>query len=477
MMRLLPTGLLGAALVWFGTYSGLRAQDVAHPELTDPSRWPLEKVVLDDGQTLEGLIEREGEQISEFVEVRRPQGKPMYLLVRSLERRRIASTERLSGHERSTLIHHIEAFKTRTRFERGRLEDIELRSVDRDGVRYQLYGPSEWFTLQSTADAEMTRRCILRIEQVFAAYRRMLRPRKLKRKQEPPAFLLFGTTDQYRLYLSGRGLNLENPSFFAVEENLVVAGSNFSRFAQQLAQVRERHESLRKEQTALSERFPEELAKLSADLRSQGMPDDQRRRVLRAYRESHKAQADALELKIKSADRRNLAVFDDITARMFARLYHEAFHAYWENFLFPHLEYDAPRWLNEGLAQVFESGVLDGDVLRIDAPDRKRLQALQADLRSSQRLSLVALLTADERAFLVSHIDAADSSARHYLYSWGVAYYLMFGQSALNTESLERFVAPASEQTPIERFEELVGTNLLVFESEWRDAMLALTVE
>ena len=455
----------------------LTAQDDPQPELIDPSRWAVEVVVLDNGQRLEGLVEQTGDSDTEFVEIRRPQGKPMFLLVRHLEKEQIRSIERLPEPQREELSRHIEAFRTRTRFERGRLEDIELRAVDRGGVRNHLYDESEWFSLQSTADEEMTRRCIVRIEQIFEAYRRILPPRAVGQRHGTPVFLLFGTTDEYRSYLTSRGLTLENPSFFAVGDNLVVAGSNFSRFAQQLARARKRHEELRKEQAALNARFPDELAKLNTELRNQGMPSEERNRIRIAYMKSHEDQRDALELKIKSAERRNVAAFDEITARMFARLYHEAFHAYLENFLFPHQEYQMPRWLNEGVAQVFEGGVLDGDVLRIDAPERKRLESLQADLRDGNRLPLVAILTADEQAFLVSHIEGGETSARHYLYSWGLAYYLMFQRPVLNTTSLERFVDSKSSLTPIERFEKLAGMSLLDFEVAWRESMLDLKLE
>ena len=44
---------------------------------------------------------------------------------------------------------------------------------------------------------------------------------------------------------------------------------------------------------------------------------------------------------------------------MFARAYHESFHAYLENYVYPHDHYDVPRWLNEGLAVMMEGGILD----------------------------------------------------------------------------------------------------------------------
>ena len=64
---------------------------------------------------------------------------------------------------------------------------------------------------------------------------------------------------------------------------------------------------------------------------------------------------------------------------MFVRLFHEAFHAYLENYVYPQTDHDVPRWLNEGLAQVFEGGQLESGSLRLDAPDTARLKLLQED--------------------------------------------------------------------------------------------------
>jgi hypothetical protein len=160
---------------------------------------------------------------------------------------------------------------------------------------------------------------------------------------------------------------------------------------------------------------------------------------------------------------------------MFARLYHEAFHAYLENFVYPQNRFDVPRWLNEGLAQVFEDGLLELGTLRLDAPNRTRLDSLQADLRSGSPLSLAELLTADGRSFLVSHADNAATSQRHYLYSWGLAHYLAVREPILERSRLDRFVDGGNMQSdPISRFEQLIGMPLSQFESQWREEVLGI---
>src|SRR5262249_13553519 len=48
------------------------------------SEWPLERVTLNDGKTYQGLVESENDSTIEFVEVHRPKGKPMFLVVRTV---------------------------------------------------------------------------------------------------------------------------------------------------------------------------------------------------------------------------------------------------------------------------------------------------------------------------------------------------------------------------------------------------------
>ena len=62
------------------------------------------------------------------------------------------------------------------------------------------------------------------------------------------------------------------------------------------------------------------------------------------------------------------------------RLYHEAFHAYLRNNVYPRQKYDVPPWLNEGLAVIFEGGLLEGNTLRVDAPNPVALKKLKADM-------------------------------------------------------------------------------------------------
>jgi hypothetical protein len=113
--------------------------------------------------------------------------------------------------------------------------------------------------------------------------------------------------------------------------------------------------------------------------------------------------------------------------------------------------------------------------LRFDAPSAKKLSDLQDDLRGAAPLSLAELLTADGRSFLVAHPTRAKTSKRHYLYSWGLAYYLAVREPVLETARLTRYVDPQEkDRDPVTRFEALVGMPLPQFEARWRAEMLAM---
>jgi hypothetical protein len=442
------------------------------PAAKPVATWKLEKVVLSDGKMFEGLVAAESPAEIEFVEVHRPAGKPMYLVVRPIDRKNIETWTRLDEADRAELATRIDGFKNRARVEARRIEDLRLTPISRDGTVYWQY-QGDWFSLESTADETMTRRSIVRIEQIFTAYRQILPPRATAHRRLQ--ILLFGDTERYREFLGGRGLDLENPAFFAADFNLVVAGSDLNRFVAELAKIRHIHQSERDQYERLLADTPARLRDLNDELRKAGLSAEERQRISAAEQRKWREVVAGLETKIKAADRRNAGSFQQVAGQMFSRLNHESFHAYLENFVYPHALYDVPRWLNEGLAQTFEGGLLEADTLRVDAPSPQRLAKLQSDLRGEHPLGLEELLSADANTFLSAHHGNAASASRLYLYSWGLAYYLTFEQPVLGTQKLQRYVDPAAADKPdVERFEELVGMPLKEFEARWRAAMLGL---
>ena len=108
-----------------------------------------------------------------------------------------------------------------------------------------------------------------------------------------------------------------------------------------------------------------------------------------------------------------------------------------------------------------------------DAPDRDRLKLLLADLNSSDPLPLARLLVAEERTFAGDHGGRA--SERHYLYAWGLSYYLVTEKNLLGSPTLDDFVSPQSASlSPTARLENLVHQPLGQFETQWREKLQKL---
>jgi hypothetical protein len=435
-----------------------------------PGRWQLETVTLRDRTKLSGLVQAVTGNEIDFAQIVQPPGRPMYAVVRGLPRNEVHSIERLDeeGHRRLAL--RFATFRNRAVIEAGQRSDLELVVQTEEGREIRRYvGP--WFTLVSTADDEQTRRCLVRIEQLFRAYRTFLPPQG--RAERPLTVHLFGTIDEYRGRLDEWSLSIDNAALYVPGEAVILAASDLNVFARRLAQVRREHEQLRKDLARLDAGHPQRMAAVADDLKAAGFSPDEIAAELRQRRASWKKELETTLAANRQRERSAEQKFDEVTSAMFRSLAHESFHAWLDAHVFPHRQHAVPRWLNEGLAQVFESGQLDGESLRLDAPDKQRLAALQAELKSAAPLSLKQLLSAQERQFLGPHVGG--SPQRHYLHAWGVAWYLVFHDNLLASSQLTEYVARGDgDADRISRFERLVGRPLAKFENDWRAAMLEL---
>src|SRR5262249_173715 len=108
--------------------------------------------------------------------------------------------------------------------------------------------------------------------------------------------------------------------------------------------------------------------------------------------------------QIQMADARNTIVFNQATQLLFATLYHEAFHAYLAGFVYPPKAGEMPRWLNEGLAQIFETAQIDAGDLRIGHADPARLTRAKDLLKKGDLVSMTDLLRSGHKQFALSHI-------------------------------------------------------------------------
>src|SRR6185437_9712167 len=305
---------------------------------------------------------------------------------------------------------------------------------------------SRHFRLESNAPRKVVVVAAIRLEQAYAAYVHCLPPRA---KGKPTIIFLPQSSADYRNLVRGQGRHLLNPAFFDPDKNQIVCAFDWQHMTDELERVHRYHAKLR---TELDERENE---------------------LRKAYKGAIPAELKkALSTKrheIRAAEAKNQDTYERARQRLFHRLFHEAFHAYLLNFVYPSQEGELPRWLNEGLAQIFETAIFEVGELRMGHADKERYRAVRHALARDTLLTLPDLLRSGAKQFQVAHDGDKQVSDRYYLASWALAFYLTFDRKLLGTPALDAYVRRLQRGTdPLEAFRELTGQPLSAFERDYR---------
>ena len=157
------------------------------------------------------------------------------------------------------------------------MEDLTVTATRHDGaVVWQYRG--HWFSLESTADEVMTRRLIVRLGQIFTAYRQVLAPRWSAKGQLQ--IRVFGDTEQYRAALHAEGLDINNPAVYLVDRNMILAGSELNRFDAELAQVNRQHRQVKQQLDEELLELPSRLKELAESLKKNDIPPAERLKIV-----------------------------------------------------------------------------------------------------------------------------------------------------------------------------------------------------
>ena len=429
---------------------------VAQPLGGGVPAWPLDRITLHNGHTFHGLILAETPTEVRVQTVRRRPGKPTTTLTTTFDRRSIKSITPLSAADRKALKDRLDELDQDGSAERKRMEAVAFAPADwlgQPGAARRYDG--DYFTLVSDAPEDATRRIVVRLEQLDTALARFLPPAADAR---PTTIHLAADRDGYKALLAPLGLtDLLNPAVYDPKAGRIVCGSDLRRLGDGLQAAKLHHS----QQLADVDRYEAAARKLYKNAELQ-------RRLEAVGGEKR---------RVFAADRRNMAAFDAAAGRLFAVLTHEAFHAYAAAFAYPPLSPDEvragkgtgglPRWLDEGLAQVFETAVVEAGEVRADHPDPARLARAKKD-GAAGLVPLAELLAAGPDAFLARHAAEAAAADRAYLSAWGLAHYLTFGRRVVGTPGLADYLRAIN--TGADRrgaFEKLVGQELEAFEKDW----------
>jgi hypothetical protein len=425
--------------------------------------WKYDVVYPKKGEPYRGLVldQKAGRLSMQWV-VRRP-GRPTIIYPITLSGDEIARVEMLSEEEHESLRLRLKALREEHKRLDAHLKDpgasekgtedqadkLDLREKPwvGDARVTALAYESSYFHLVSNAPRGIVEAAAIRLEQAYTAYAHFLPPRV---RGKATTIVLPQSLADYQALMRGQGRNLLNPAFFDPDRNQIVCAFDWRRMTEELEKVVRYH------------------AKQMADLQ------ERETELRKAYRGAIPAELKTALAKqrndIQAAEKRNAQTFERAKQRLFQRLFHEAFHAYLLNFVYPPGDGEVPRWLNEGLAQIFETAIFEVGELRIGHADEERLHAVRRALSKNALLPLSDLLRSRPKQFLIAHDGDKQVSDRHYLASWALAFYLTFECKLLGTPALDHYVRERKRGVdPLDAFTKLTGKPLMQFEREYLD--------
>jgi hypothetical protein len=423
------------------------------PVSADDDDWKYEVLHLKNGETMRGLIVRETPAEISFQSVRRKPGRPTLVFPITLPRDQIDSIDNLDEIERDRLAARIKALDPSGKGELLRMQNLDLKAAPwgKDGKGKALSYQSVYFQLVSNSRDDIVRRSAVRLEQVYFAYTRHLPPRF--ESADATTILLAQSLADYQKLVKDQGSNLLNPAYYDAADNKVVCYCELQKLGDEMEKVRSHHQQLLDD-------FDAREAELKKIYKNKVPPELQT-----PIADGRKKVHDVIEKNEKAFKK----AFEDGTRRLMQRLYHEAFHAYLNNFVYPPSEGELPRWLNEGLAQVFEFAILDGEEIRVGQVEKERLARAQDALKKGDLVGVADLLKSGSKQFLVAHATESQDSDRYYVTSWAVAHYLLFDRRVLGTKAMDEYVhALHRKRDPLDSFKELIGQPLPRFEKDFK---------
>lgn len=439
---------------------------VAQPKAERPTKdWKLDELIAANGAKYQGIILEETPNGVRFRVVRRPPGRATVTLTTCFQAKEVDRIVRISDAEREIVRAKLAELDPTGAGERKRMEELDLTTtqwldVPNGAKRYD----AERFILVSSASEEITRRAAVRLEQIFTAYERFLQPLVQPRLDRPLTIFLAPDKSEYMRLLSGIQGPVLNPAIFDSASNRIICGTDLRRLGQDLSAARVHNV----QQLAALDKYESDIRQIYKDKDS------------RLERDRYLATVSEQRKKIHAVEVANESKFNESTAQLFALLYHETFHAYVSNYVYPPRSMDEvragkgtgelPRWLNEGLAQIFESAILDAGELRVGHVDRERFNRIKELRKTVGLLPVGELIRAGSDAFVTTHTIQKTSIHRNYLTSWAIAFHLVFEKKLLGTKELDQYLIRLNSGEPTDTaFAKLVGKDIESYDRELND--------
>lgn len=424
-----------------------------HPFLA-VDEWKYDVVHLKSGQVVQGLLLAEEPERIHFQRVLRRPGARTVTREVVFEPTDVDRIERLDAADRKFLRKKLLLLDEYGEQEKLRAQAVSFAHKPWPTVAEQaLHYTGKHFTLTTNAREDIVRLAVVRLEEIFRAYVANFGVRK--HPQERIKITLYRSVEDYRRTLARRGQELLNLAYYDAPRHEIHVACDLERLEAELEKVRHKHRDKL-----------QELAEYESKLRKHydGKPPASSLAQLRGVRQ-----------QLQSLNHDNDAALERLRGQFFATLYHEAFHAYLGTYVYPDEEASVPRWLNEGLAQIFENALVETGELRFGHLDPARLAAAQTAVRKKQLVPLRTLLQSTLSDFRAGHSADGWSSDRFFLTSWALTYYLIFEKQLLGSAALHQYIlTPAEGTEKVQLFQRLVGKPLEDAEADFHAYLLQL---
>jgi hypothetical protein len=146
-----------------------------------------------------------------------------------------------------------------------------------------------------------------------------------------------------------------------------------------------------------------------------------------------------------------LATFvgDRPITQTFAVLQHEGFH----QFAFRYIGPDLPVWINEGLAQYFEDGVLVGNktgppTMYLGLANATRIASVQQALEKNNQFDFDALINISNEEWAKNVTEGNREATLEYDQSWSIAFFLIAADNGKYRPAFEKYLKLVSQRRP-----------------------------
>jgi len=438
-------------------------------------------IVLKDGTQQLGFLVSESDEDVVFDIVMSGRKVSKTILSRTtFKKGEIDSIKKLSDADRAAAIKDLDSAAKETKLDAAGEQNVRVEAttwpLKADPTKLIPVKKVELdhFTIESDANEELLRKLAFRIDKVFKAYAQHFgadRDNNVKVR-----VMIFNSMESYYGSVADITGGVKNPAFYNSQLKQICAGCDVAKYEQEVVAIREYHRQLdiklQEWKINLEQARADVRAKVSraydklnaggkgATVEGQAAMEQikQQEREWQLQVGAQEKEVNGIQDEIFSLNRRNDVVFASATQQMLATMYHEGFHAFVDNYLFtPEQARLVPRWLNEGLAQYFESARLENGHFILGQDVRERLALLKRFRNGSGLFTLEQLVNGGASDYMVHEIANLERSTKNYLQAWLLTN-VLGAKGRLKREILQAYIQElAAKRPPLEALKTLSG--------------------